>query len=98
MIQSIQSMMSHFPLETLIAQIEAMLTDASSLHYHSSIKAPTLVLHSRQDALFPKEHELLLTGIKNSTLAIIEDCGHASLVEKPDEITNQLLSFLQKKL
>ena len=97
LIQLLQSMMSHFPLETLIAQIEAMLADSSSLHYHSSIKAPTLVLHSRQDALFPKEHELLLTGIKNSTLITIEDCGHSSLLEKPEEITSKLLSFMQKK-
>lgn len=96
LIESLQSTILDFPVETLTRQIEAMLADSSSLHYHSSIKAPTLVLHSREDALFPNEHEILLTGIKSSTLAIIEDCGHASLYEKPEEITRHILSFTQK--
>ncbi len=96
LIQTLQAMATHFPPSTLLNQIKAMLEDSSSLHYHSSIQAPTLVLYSQQDALFPQQHEVLLTGIKNSISAAIEECGHASLAEKPEEITRHLLSFAQK--
>lgn len=96
LIQALQSMAAHFPVPTLLKQIGAMLEDSSSLHYHASIRAPTLVLYSQQDELFPQEHELLLTGIKNSRPAEIEECGHASLAEKPEEITRHFLMFTQK--
>ncbi len=97
LLHSLQSMIASFSIETLVRQLEAMLQDYSSLELHSSIAAPTLVLHSCQDALFPKEHEALASGIKNSKLALIEDCGHASILEKPEETTQCILSFIEKK-
>ncbi len=97
LLRFLQSMIASFSIDTLVRQLEAMLQDYSSLELHPSIAAPTLVLHSRQDALFPKEHEALASGIKNSKLALVEDCGHASIVEKPKETTQCILSFIEKK-
>jgi pimeloyl-ACP methyl ester carboxylesterase len=92
----LQAMITSFPVETLIQQLEAMLGDYSSLHHHSAITAPTLVVHSREDALFPEEYKTLTKGIKNVELAIIEDCGHASTVEKPEEVTDLIRSFIER--
>ena len=64
LMRNLVQMVSHFSIDALIQQLEAMLSDYSSLHHHPSITAPTLVIHSRQDALFPDEHHALLSGIK----------------------------------
>jgi pimeloyl-ACP methyl ester carboxylesterase len=96
LLQIIQSMLASFSIDTLIHQLQAMINDDSSLDLLSSITAPTLIVHSQQDALFPKEHETLLGGIKNSMSKLITNCGHSSLLEKPEETTQAILSFLQQ--
>lgn len=91
LIQALVQMVSGFTLEALLRQLEAMLADYSSLHLLPSIVAPTLVVHSREDALFPiTEQEVLISGIPDAKFAIIEHCGHASIVERP-EIVNGLM-------
>ncbi|MBS0604223.1 MAG: alpha/beta hydrolase [Verrucomicrobia bacterium] len=97
LLQHLQAMIGSFSIEALVRQLEAMLGDYSSLRHHALITAPTLVLHSRQDALFPHEHEALTAGIKNTTVALVEDCGHASTVEKPEEVTAFIRSFIEEK-
>jgi pimeloyl-ACP methyl ester carboxylesterase len=55
----------------------------------------TLVAHGRQDALVPVSHaEATAKLIPNSTLRIIDNCGHVPQVEKTDEFCEHLLSFL----
>ncbi len=91
LIQALVQMASDFSVEALLRQMEAMLADYSSLHLLPSITAPTLVIHSREDALFPMtEQEALISGIPDAKFAIIEHCGHASIVEHP-EIVNALM-------
>ena len=94
LLQVIQSMIASFSIDTLIHQLQAMIDDNSCLTLLGSIKAPTLIIHSHQDALFPKEHETLLAGIKNSKSELIKNCGHSSLLEKPEETTQAILTFL----
>ena len=92
---AMQAMVTSFPIETLIRQLEAMLLDYSSQHLHPAIDAPTLVVHSHDDALFPaKELQAIATGIKNSELEILQETGHASILEKPQEVTQLMQSFL----
>lgn len=95
LIQSLQTMIVSFSLDTLVRQLEAMLSDDSSLHLHSSILAPALIVHSRQDVLFPREHEKLQSGLKHSIVTVIEECGHASILEKPEETMELIRSFLK---
>jgi pimeloyl-ACP methyl ester carboxylesterase len=95
LIHALHSMIASFSLDSLVQQLDAMLRDYSSLELHASISAPTLVVHSCQDALFPKEYKALIAGIKNSHLAQIEECGHASIMEKPEETTDLMRSFIE---
>jgi pimeloyl-ACP methyl ester carboxylesterase len=63
---------------------------------YKDIRVPTLIIWGRQDRLIPvKVGELLQRDIANSTLKIIEACGHAPQEEKPEETVPLVLEFLQ---
>lgn len=59
------------------------------------IKAPTLLIWGREDTVTPafvgeKFNEL----IEGSKLAFVEECGHAPMMEKPQEFNDILEAFL----
>lgn len=59
------------------------------------IKNPTLLIWGKQDIVTPafvgeKFNEL----IENSKLFFVEDCGHAPMMEKPDEFNSILENYL----
>lgn len=63
----------------------------------SDIKAPTLLVWGKQDDITPpfvaeKFHEL----IPNSTLKFIDKCGHAPMMERPDEFNKYMENFLKQ--
>lgn len=61
----------------------------------SKIKCPTLILCGRQDALTPLEvHEEMSSNIPKARLAIIEDCGHMTTMERPHAVTALLRDWL----
>ena len=67
---------------------------ADKLH---KIKAPTLLIWGKQDAVTPpfvadKFHEL----ITDSRLHFLDKCGHAPMMEKPDEFNDILSGFLRE--
>jgi 2-hydroxy-6-oxonona-2,4-dienedioate hydrolase len=62
-----------------------------------NIKVPTLLIWGRQDQVTPafvgeKFHKL----IPHSRLHLIEQCGHAPMMEKPKEFNQHLDTFLQE--
>jgi pimeloyl-ACP methyl ester carboxylesterase len=60
-----------------------------------SIKQPTLVVWGRQDGLTPlADGERFKKDIPNSTLLVIEECGHVPQFEKASEFNAALLKFL----
>jgi pimeloyl-ACP methyl ester carboxylesterase len=61
----------------------------------SKVPGPTLVIHGRQDVIFSlEEHESIVAAVPNATLAIIEDCGHGSPMERPQAVTALLRYWL----
>jgi pimeloyl-ACP methyl ester carboxylesterase len=59
------------------------------------IECPTLVVWSRQDRLRSLDEARELTsGIANARLAIIENCGHMTPLEQPDELLQILRNWL----
>ncbi len=63
----------------------------------SRISAPTLLVWGKQDAVTPpfvaeKFHEL----IDNSKLYFLDKCGHAPMMERPEEFNEILASFLKE--
>ena len=61
----------------------------------AAIACPTLVLCGRQDALTPlARHEEMAAAIPDADLVVIEDCGHLSSLERPDQVTAALRAWL----
>jgi pimeloyl-ACP methyl ester carboxylesterase len=61
----------------------------------TTITVPTLILWGREDKVTPlKIGESLHQAIPNSTLEIIERCGHVPQEEKPDETVARVSRFL----
>jgi pimeloyl-ACP methyl ester carboxylesterase len=59
------------------------------------IKVPTLIIWGRQDRVIPLiVGELLNQLIPNSTLRVIEECGHIPQEEKPEETIALMTEFL----
>jgi pimeloyl-ACP methyl ester carboxylesterase len=60
-----------------------------------TITVPTFILWGREDTVIPlKVGELLHQVIPNSTLKVIEQCGHIPQEEKPDETIALISKFL----
>jgi len=59
------------------------------------ITVPTLIIWGRQDKVFPLEvGELLKRAIPNSTLEVLDDCGHVPQEERPEETIELISRFL----
>jgi pimeloyl-ACP methyl ester carboxylesterase len=59
------------------------------------INIPTLIICGREDAVTPlAQSEFMNKHIKSSTLHIINNAGHVSNLEKPNEFNEYLGKFL----
>jgi len=76
------------------SQIKAHASRPDSSGTLRDIKCPTLILGSRQDDLCPpflqtQMHQM----IADSELVMLDDCGHFSMLEKPDEVNAALRNW-----
>lgn len=62
-----------------------------------AIDCPTLVLCGCQDAITPTErHEEMAAAIPGAELVVVEDCGHLSTLEQPEEVSHALRRWLAR--
>jgi pimeloyl-ACP methyl ester carboxylesterase len=79
----------------LVKTIQAMLNAYDSRDCLAKITVPTLVIAGRQDPIFSvEEHKFLAATIPGARMAIIEDCGHAAPLERPQAVTALLRYWL----
>ncbi len=65
----------------------------------AAIRAPTLVLCGRADALTPlKYSEYLAAKIPGAQLIVVEGAGHALMLEKPAEVNRAVVEFVQRRV
>lgn len=71
----------------------------SSTHAEiSNIKAPTLIVHGREDRVIPLDNALLLNRlIKDSQLHIFGNCGHWTQIECTKQFNKLLTNFLSEE-
>jgi pimeloyl-ACP methyl ester carboxylesterase len=66
--------------------------------YLRGVKTPTLIVWGKQDAIIPVNcGELYQQALANSTLHVIDRCGHSPAVEKPEEFLQVVQEFLSKR-
>ncbi len=61
------------------------------------IGVPTLLIWGKQDKITPLEvADEFHQGIRGSELVLIDNCGHAPMLEKPEEFARHMAAFLDK--
>ena len=80
-----------------IVKLAKSATRQNLLSTLQSIKLPTLLVWGKEDIITPpfvaeKFHQLL----SNSELKWIDKCGHAPMMEYPEEFTSATVPFLNK--
>jgi pimeloyl-ACP methyl ester carboxylesterase len=76
-------------------QIQALLNRPDLRPRLAGIACPTLVMVGRQDRWSPlAQHEEMAELIPNAELVVIEDSGHMSLLEQPEQVSSALLRWL----
>lgn len=88
-------MMRRVGAATYVRQEQAVMTRSDSRAALAAIRCPTLVLCGRQDAATPLVlSEEIAAAIPAARLAVIEDCGHLSTMERPDMVNRALVNWL----
>ena len=81
--------------EAFLRQVNALIGRPDVRGRLATYGVPTLALCGRQDAVTPLEfHEEIVDAIPGSELAIIEECGHMSTMERPHAVTALLRQWL----
>jgi 3-oxoadipate enol-lactonase len=77
-----------------MAQVQAIIGSDRSETVRG-IRQPTLVIHGTHDKLIPLSNgRSLAERIPGAELAILENCGHMPMWERPDELTRVVRRFL----
>lgn len=89
------SMAERVGRDAFVRQQHAILGRPDSRPDLAKINVPTLVITGRQDALTPPElAQEMADGIAGAKLALIEECGHLSPLERPQATTALLRLWL----
>lgn len=81
--------------EAFVRQMHAIIGRPDSRPALGKIKCPTLVLVGDGDTLTPPDFAREIHGhIGGSRLAIVENCGHLSTLERPEAVTAELTRWL----
>jgi len=74
--------------EAFLRQQRAIMARPDSRPLLPMITVPTMVICGRQDALTPLDRsEEMAAAIPAAKLAVIEECGHLSTMERPHAVT-----------
>jgi len=81
--------------EIIIAGITALAGRPETCSSLSAIRIPTLIICGREDSVTPLvQSEFMHEHIEGSNLKIIDNAGHVSNLEQPDEFNKYLRNFL----
>lgn len=88
-----------FQNKQYLARIRRLIDSAEDfdvLDKIDNITNATLIIGARDDGITPiAQQRELASRIPNSSLVVIENCGHASMYEKPNEFLSLILGFLK---
>jgi len=91
----VRSMAKTLGADVFKRQQEAIIGRPDSRPNLHEINCPTLVLCGREDPITPPEvHSEIAEVIPGSHLVIMDNCGHLSPLEQPEQVTRELRSWL----
>ncbi len=97
LVNEIKEMALRVGRDGFIRQQTAIIGRPDSRRDLAEIDCPTLLLVGRQDLLTPlARHEEMQAAIPNARLSVIEECGHLSTMERPDEVNQALREWLAR--
>lgn len=95
LVDDITEMANGVGKDAFLRQQKAIMGRPDSRPGLPEIACPTLVLCGRQDALTPPDlSEEIAELIPAARLALIDDCGHLSTMERPDPVNAELRAWL----
>ncbi len=96
LLDRILQMVGRMSGEIYAGQTQALLSRPDATPVLAEIHCPTLVLCGRQDGWSPPErHQHMAEIIPDSELCLIDDCGHMSTMERPDEVLYALEGWMR---
>jgi len=91
----LRQMMERVGVAAYIRQCRAVMGRADQRTALAAIRCPTLIVCGRQDAVTPPRlSEELTQGIAGAELLFLEQCGHMSPLEQPDQVSAALARWL----
>ena len=94
-VKRIRDMMLKTKPEGAAAALMGMAQRDDLTEFISSIEVPTLIAVGREDAITPlADSETMHAKITGSRLVVIENAGHVSNLEQPEQFNNAVLGFL----
>ena len=95
LIESILAMVERCTVRKFAAQLRALLGRPDATDVLTAVCCPTLLLCGREDTWSPlARHEAMARLIRHSQLAVVEECGHMSPMERPAEVSARLSQWL----
>jgi pimeloyl-ACP methyl ester carboxylesterase len=93
--KTIRDMAERTGVEAYLRQQRAIISRPDFRPELPQIKCPALVLCGRQDQLTPLEcSEEMAAAIPGAKLVVVEECGHLSTLERPDEVNAAMREWL----
>ena len=84
-------------IHAFINQETAMIQREDCMNVLDTITCPTLIIHSNHDAIFNlDDSRTMALKIKHATFSILENCGHMSPMESPEDVTQQMEQWLER--
>lgn len=81
---------------SLFADFSACNTYAGGLEAAAQVKSPTLMVLGKRDLMTPmKASKELMGAIPGVKVVSLEGAGHSLMAEKPDEVLDALIAFMQ---
>ncbi|MBI3708538.1 MAG: alpha/beta fold hydrolase [Proteobacteria bacterium] len=94
---TVMAMTARVGRDAYLRQQLALLGRVDSRPGLARITCPTLVLCGREDQLTPVErHREMAADIANARLVVVDECGHLSPLERPDEVNRAMRIWLSQ--
>lgn len=96
LVEGLRSVVFANSKETIIAGLTALAERSETCSSLDDIRIPTLIMCGREDEVTPlAQSEFMHEHIEGSILKILDNAGHVSNLEQPDEFNTYLRDFLR---